>query len=198
VTDQPKGTGEVWDPGHGGPDPGAVDPIQPAEGDTIDSREDDIALDVALAIRKLRPGAALTRESDKAVDLVERARISNRHDARLFVSLHFNSATPTARGVEVFYHGKSPKGQRLATCLYIELTKEFPELPQRGVRSDLTRYQSGFAVLRETVAPAALVEWAFLSNPDDERAIAGPEAVERAARALSRGVDKYLASEGVA
>ncbi len=192
------GAGEVWDPGHGG-EPGAVDGLNPAEGDVIDTREADITLAVALAVRKLRPGIILTREDDRNLTLLERAAVANRAKARLLVSIHCNAAgDPAARGLEVWYHAQSPRGLRLAMALYDELAREFPELRRRGVKSDMTRYRSGFAILRETYCPAALVEWGFVTNPGDERVMAGPGAVERAAAALSRGVDNYLAGKVVA
>lgn len=187
------GAGEVWDPGHGGDDPGAVDGINPAEGDALATEEEDITLAVALAVREIRPGIILTREDDRDVSLFERAQIANRTRAKLFVSIHCNAAgDPAAGGVETWYHANSPKGLRLATCLHDELAREFPELRRRGVKSDLTRYRSGFAVLRETICPAALVELGFLTNPRDERILAKPGAVAKAALALSRGVDRYL------
>jgi N-acetylmuramoyl-L-alanine amidase len=193
VADKTKGAGEVWDAGHGGADPGAVDGIQPAEGDTIASEEEDITLAVVRALKELRPGIALTREGDRDVGLSERAQMANRMKARLLVSVHCNATGNTAaRGIETFYHAKSPKGMQLATCLYEELAREFRELPLRGIKSDLTRYRTGFAVLRETICPSALIELGFLTNPEDERVLASPQAASRVAWALDRGVERYL------
>jgi N-acetylmuramoyl-L-alanine amidase len=119
--------------------------------------------------------------------------MANRMKARLMVSVHCNATGNTAaRGIEVFYHAKSPRGLRLATCLYEELAREFREMPMRGVKSDLTRYRTGFAVLRETLCPAALVELGFLTNVEDEKVLADPKAAARVAAALDRGVERYL------
>jgi N-acetylmuramoyl-L-alanine amidase len=195
---------EVWDPGHGGADPGAVDGVNPAEGDQLVTEEDDVALAVCLAVRDLRTVAGrrvmLTRDTERTVSLDERAQLANRAGAALFVSIHLNSAANTeACGIETWYHAQSPRGMRLATCLYGALVEAMPELPavaRRGVRSDTTRYRSGFAVLRETIAPAALVELGFLSNPGDERQANDPAWVARVAGALARGVDDYLVGGG--
>jgi N-acetylmuramoyl-L-alanine amidase len=83
----------VVDPGHGGDKDGALGP-----GGV---REKDLALAVARRVaEKLRAqGAAvlLTRESDRAVELTDRAALANAAEADLFVSIHLNSMA-TARG----------------------------------------------------------------------------------------------------
>ncbi len=186
----------VLDPGHGGaPDPGAVGPTG--------LREADVAYAVAdMLERRLRAAGLstlMTRWANTNPALCWRAQRANKIVADLFVSIHCNAAPNCeAQGIETWYHGNSVRGKRLATCLYDALCEEFPEAIRRGVKSDRTRYKSGFAVLRETAMPAALVELDFISNPEREREMATPEWRERCARALFAGVQGYLMGGGEA
>jgi N-acetylmuramoyl-L-alanine amidase len=75
----------IIDPGHGGVDPGAVGP----DG----ALEKNIVLSVARHLRELlsernRYTVVMTRDSDAHVSLKERVRISEKHQADLFVSIH--------------------------------------------------------------------------------------------------------------
>ncbi len=89
----------VIDPGHGGHDTGAL-------GDGI--RESELVLDIALRLEKLlkqEPGidVVMTRRTDQFIELEERTRIANRHNADMFLSIHANSSRRrTAQGVETF------------------------------------------------------------------------------------------------
>lgn len=90
----------VIDPGHGGHDPGSL-------GAGI--RESELVLDVALRLEKLLKAqghidVVMTRRTDVFVDLEERTRIANRHNADLFLSIHANSSRRrTAQGVETYF-----------------------------------------------------------------------------------------------
>ena len=90
----------VIDPGHGGRDPGAV-------GRT-GLKEKDVVLDISKMIKKEleKDGidVVITRNSDKFISLDERARISNKNNADLFISIHANaSRTRRLRGFEVYF-----------------------------------------------------------------------------------------------
>ncbi len=99
----------VLDPGHGGPDPGAMGPVA----------EKVVNLEVALRVRRLLEEAgvevALTREGDtvfspdKRTDLGQRVALAEGKD--LFVSIHANAIGPHRAdgwcGLEVYYFGPS-------------------------------------------------------------------------------------------
>ncbi|MGN0202598.1 MAG: N-acetylmuramoyl-L-alanine amidase [Candidatus Cryptobacteroides sp.] len=80
----------VIDPGHGGKDAGCSSP----DGKVL---EKDIVLDIGKRLAdKIRKGypemkVILTRDSDKSVELQQRAEIANRNKANLFISIHVNS-----------------------------------------------------------------------------------------------------------
>ena len=95
----------VIDAGHGGKDPGAVSA-------TGKIREKDITLKVALmvgeSIRKNHPEVKVlyTRKTDVFVGLNDRARMANKADADLFISIHVNAAeNRSAKGAETFTLG---------------------------------------------------------------------------------------------
>ena len=95
----------VIDAGHGGKDPGAVS----ANGKVY---EKDVTLKVALmvgdAIAKNHPDVKVlyTRKTDVFVGLNERARMANKADADLFISIHVNAAhNRTAKGAETYTLG---------------------------------------------------------------------------------------------
>ena len=110
VTPRAKGyTTIVIDPGHGGKDPGARG-IRKTE-------EKDITLKVGLQLRELlgkQSGVRvlMTRDRDVFIELEDRAKFANSHEADLFVSIHVNShPSRTVKGIEIYHFGEA-KDQR--------------------------------------------------------------------------------------
>ena len=105
----------VIDAGHGGRDTGALGK---------NSKEKNLNLAVALKfgnyIKENLPDVKViyTRNTDKFVELSERADIANRNNADLFISIHCNSTegTTTAYGAETFIMGESKNEQNLAVA----------------------------------------------------------------------------------
>ncbi len=99
----------VIDPGHGGKDPGALG--------HRGTEEKDITLKVALKLRDLlsrQRGVRIlmTRERDEFIELGDRAKFANRHEADLFVSIHVNSHPQrSVKGIEIYHFGEA-KDQR--------------------------------------------------------------------------------------
>lgn len=114
--------------------------------------------------------------------LEEICAVSNEWNADLFVSIHCNAATGTAKGTETFTSG-SAKSKRLANCIQTQLVNSLP-VEDRGVKS------AGFYVLKYTDAPAVLVETAFIDNPDDAKLLV--EREDDFARAIARGISDYF------
>lgn len=54
--------------------------------------------------------------------------------------------------------------------------------------------QAGFAVLKAPEIPSILVETAFISNPEEERRLTSEPYQEKIARAILRGVRRYVAN----
>lgn len=103
----------VIDPGHGGNDAGAV-----ANG----YKEKDINLKVALKVAKILNGygykVILTRDDDSYVPLSTRARIANKSNATLFVSIHCNASMGMdAMGFETYFLSESRTSEERAVAI---------------------------------------------------------------------------------
>ena len=91
----------VIDAGHGGHDPGAINPVS-------GTREKDVTLGLARAIRAElvetgRVRVALTRDVDRYLVLQDRYEIARKLKASLFISIHADAAeNPQARGATVY------------------------------------------------------------------------------------------------
>ncbi|PJJ08218.1 N-acetylmuramoyl-L-alanine amidase [Flavobacterium sp. 1] len=96
----------VLDAGHGGKDPGA-------RSKSNSYKEKDITLAVTLKVGKIleqNPSIDFihTRKTDEFIELRERAKIANRANANLFVSIHCNSnKSATPNGSETYVMGMS-------------------------------------------------------------------------------------------
>ena len=133
---------------------------------------------------------ALFVQEDNLTDVCD---ISNGFNADVFVSIHCNSVdnAPDAKGTETFYHVGSTEGPKLAQYIQDQLVQTM-KTTDRGIKVDTDRYRSGFAVLRDTDAPAALVELAFISNLTEEYYM--NTHIEEMAHAVARGITDYFAN----
>ena len=91
----------VLDAGHGGHDPGNL-------GNGY--KEKDIALNIVLKVgEELEKNDSFkviyTRKKDEFIELRDRAKVANKADADLFVSVHCNSHSSQAKGTETFVLG---------------------------------------------------------------------------------------------
>lgn len=174
----------VIDPGHGGPDPGAVG--------IGGLRETDVVLDVGLQVAQLLQArgvnVSLTRTSEVDVDLPPRVALANNIGAHVFVSLHANAlsmARPDVNGVETFYF-QGGNSQRLASLIQDRLMAVSPGTPDRGARP------GRFYVIRRTTMPSALAEMGFVTGQIDAPRLADPNFRRRLAQAVATAILEYL------
>ncbi len=164
------------DPGHGGRDPGAV---------YNGLREKDLNMSIYRKLRseleKLGYTVLTSRDSDVYVDYVtERSEMVNKTDADVFISIHFNATgVPGANrsGVETYIYEPDPditprinkvahddptrlsESKRLADNIHNSVVS-VAGANDRGVRG------ANYAVLRETVKPAVLLELGYMDSPE--------------------------------
>jgi N-acetylmuramoyl-L-alanine amidase len=174
----------VIDPGHGGPDPGAVG--------INGLRETDVVLDVSLQVAQLLQAKGvrvlLTRTSEVDVDLPPRVALANNSGADAFLSLHANALSlgrPDVNGIETFYF-ESSRSRALAQSVQEQMLAISPGSPDRGARP------GRFFVIRRTVMPAALAEMGFVTGSLDAARLADPGFRRRMAVAVANGVLRYL------
>ncbi len=176
----------VIDPGHGGPDPGAVG--------IAGLRETDVVLDVSLQLARLLQSRGvevlLTRTSEVDVDLPPRVALANSSGADLFLSVHANALSmdrPDVNGIESFYF--EPAGNRarsLAAAVQQQMLAISPGSPDRGVRT------ARFFVIRRTVMPSTLVEMGFVTGSLDAPRLMDANFRRQMAVALATGLLTYL------
>lgn len=145
-----------FDYGHGGEDPGATYNGRKESNDVL-----SIGRAVAAEVRRHGVTVDETRTSDITASLNDRSNFENRNTYDYFISFHRNAFQPEqAKGVENYIYlnpGAKSKGlaQRIQTSL---VSLGFAD---RGVK------EANYHVLRETKAPAVLIEIGFIDNTGD-------------------------------
>lgn len=174
----------VIDPGHGGPDPGAIG--------IRGLRETDVVLDISLQVAQLLEArgvnVVMTRTAEVDVDLPPRVAIANRMGATAFVSIHANAISmsrPDVNGIETFYFS-DPRSGRLAAHIQRQVLNVSPGSPNRGVR------RGRFFVIRRTTMPSILVETGFLTGRIDAPRLATAAHRRKLALAIATGILNYL------
>ena len=151
----------VIDPGHGGPDSGAIG--------TNGILEKDVVLDIAKQCLQLNRSLFqdsleiyLTRYTDTLVSLSDRPRLARALEADSFVSIHCNQApNKKAQGFEIFlFHGQVDKESNAIASNLADQLQQRLGIYGRGIKYD------NFQVLRDTYGhcPSLLLETGFISN----------------------------------
>jgi N-acetylmuramoyl-L-alanine amidase len=192
----------VIDPGHGGDDHGTEHNGLSEKVLTLDIAERLRALLVAQGwtVRMTRTTdvdpldqTTLTEfrsdgipNPDDRAELQTRCDVANVANARLFISIHVNSAPiVSARGTTFYWY--KPQDLPFAQAL------EKAVIPSAGTQDDGTRHEN-FYVVRHTTMPAVLIETAFITNLDDVALLRQPAFLERFAQGIANGVRAYAAS----
>ncbi len=171
----------IIDPGHGGPDPGAVGVGGLQEKGIVL----DIGRQVAGFLQQRGIQAMLTRGDDSDVDLEPRVQMAEQAQATVFVSIHANSidlSRPDISGLETYYF---QSGADLAATIHQTILQSVG-LPDRGVRT------ARFYVLRKTSMPSVLVEVGFVTGRDDAMKLSNAAYRTQMADAIARGIVQYL------
>ncbi len=179
------------DAGHGGSDPGAIGPTN--------YMEKTATLAVAKRVQALLEQAGarviMTRQEDrdvfgpKASDVEElnaRSTVANNRKADVFLSIHMNAFTdPSVGGTSTYYYQKTKYDSMLAQSLQTSLV-EAGNLQDRRVN------QANFYVIKRTRMPAALIELAFISNPDEEKLLSLPDFQQKMSLGIVRGLERFF------
>jgi N-acetylmuramoyl-L-alanine amidase len=175
----------VIDPGHGGPDPGAVGIAGIQEKEIVM----DISNQIAGILQQQGIAVILTRTGDYDFDLAPRVQIAESNRAAVFVSIHANAISmsrPDVNGLETYYFNS---GLDLARTIHSSILQGV-NIRDRGVRS------ARFYVLRNTSMPSVLVETGFVTGAEDARNLADPNHRRQMAEAIARGILQYLRGGG--
>ncbi len=172
------------DPGHGGPDPGAV-----GNGVTEEFVNLNVSLELARLLRDAGYDVRIYRTTsdenvldDKNSDLRSRAQTANNWGADYFISIHTNSSERTdAQGVEAYVYRLGGTSERLAQSIVDSVSEDLGSR-NRGVM------RANFAVLRRTNMPAVLVELGYLTNPTEALNLNSPAWQRAVAASIFRGI----------
>ena len=203
------------DPGHSRADIGAV-------GGGL--REYQLTLDLAERVRARleadRLSVRLTREDDlplsdytnplatEQIQAEQQARLAAAGPSRIYVSLHFNGGPSSLRGTETYFNPeRAPDAgadYALAASLQANVVAAlraelgYPAV-DRGVKSDLAagKPYGHFFGLRG-LAPSALVENLFLSNPSDAALLRDEVTLDALGDGCAQGILGYFAAADAA
>ena len=170
--------------GHGGSDPGAV-----ANG----FRESDLNLAIAIAcgdvLKNHGVDVKLSRTKDENDPLTEEIKECNAYNPDLAVDIHNNAGG--GDGAEVFHHYGGGTSKVLATNIN-DAIKTIGQ-NSRGLKTRLN--SSGkdyYGFIRQTVAPAVIVECAFVDNKDDMKILDTKAEQITMGKAIAKGILKTL------
>ncbi|MGI6404358.1 MAG: N-acetylmuramoyl-L-alanine amidase [Oscillospiraceae bacterium] len=189
----------IIDPGHGGPDGGAVG----ANGIV----EKDINLSLSLKLRDLMKASGfsvvMTREEDisihdpgvkgtrkqKTSDLRNRMAIMERYPDVIFISIHQNKfGDAKQNGAQVFYGPQNEGSKALAEVVQQNIVSMLqPENKRKCKKGEKNLY-----LIYEAKCPAILLECGFLSNPGEAKRLADETYQAQLAFATLCSVLEYL------
>lgn len=190
----------VIDPGHGGPDGGAVG--------KDNTTEKEIALEVSKKIRDyLQQGGALvylTREEDKDLagpnvkglskrkseDIRNRLKFIHEKEPDLFITVHLN-ALPSDRwsGAQTFYYPSFPENKHLAKMIQAEIIRNLENTKRVPLPID------NVYLLKYAEVPGALVEIGFLSNDKERELLKDEKYQDQMAASIYQGIIRYVTEE---
>ncbi|MFA7435102.1 MAG: N-acetylmuramoyl-L-alanine amidase CwlD [Bacilli bacterium] len=182
------------DPGHGGPDGGAVG---------IDGIfEKDIVLSISKKLKRYLNEAGyevlMIRDGDydladdnsknkKREDIHNRVKLINDSNCLLYISIHANKySSPKIYGSQVFYK----PNDELSKVLSEEIQDALKSILQNTKRD--AKSISGKYLIDHAKVPGALVEVGFLSNPKEAEELVSDYYQEQMAYAIYVGVLSYL------
>jgi N-acetylmuramoyl-L-alanine amidase len=202
----------VLDPGHGGRDSGAKGP----DG----SLEKTVALSLAQLIKdqlEKRYKVVLTRTEDYWLDIPGRTDAANHLDSDLFISIHTGgSFLHQAGGISIFHYKDLSRTNRSADSgssksfdsdtmiswdniqsKHMNSSGILAKLIQSRINEHITfsgcKIQAApLLVLRGADMPAVLIEFGYLTNPAEEKALQNPEILHDFATAVGNGVDDFF------
>ncbi|GAB3829006.1 N-acetylmuramoyl-L-alanine amidase [Hymenobacter jeollabukensis] len=175
-----KGLTVAVDAGHGGDNQGAVG--------SAGVMEKTLTLSIAQKLRaeleKAGATVLMTREADVSVGNELRIRRLRKLMPQLLVSVHVNSTgSAEAKGTAAFY--RYVAFRPLSAAIY-------EQMQQTGLAPWGNVGSFNFGLNGPTEYPNALVETAFISNPDDEKRLLDPAFQQQIAERITVGLENFL------
>ena len=177
----------IFDPGHGGADPGAV-------GLTTKEKDNVLVLAKKTAAYLGATGrfrVKFTRDTDKDfcapapynedLDLKNRVKVANDLGGKAFFSFHNNSAVVKAYGNEVYAVSAGGPAEKIAKAINARMAAQL-DMINRGVKF------ANWYVCKWTTMSAVLVEYGFI-NAEESTILA---KMDQAALAIAQGIGDHF------
>lgn len=179
------------DPGHGGPDSGAI-------SKNFYEKEMNLILSKKLGKYLSEKGALVyyTRDGDydlaksknnrKRNDLYARVKLINNSKCDLYISMHLN-ASPSRKwnGIQVFYSNVLKENKKVAEVITNTMKENM-----KNVRE--YKKENGYYMYSKLKVPGVLVEAGFVSNPNDNYKIRQEEYQNILVKNIAKGVEVYF------
>ena len=189
----------IIDPGHGGPDGGAVG----VDG-TV---EKDLNLVIALKIRDILEicgvNTLMTRETDisihdndvegirrqKISDIRNRFNIIEKTENAVYVSIHQNHfSSQKYKGTQVFYSPNNSLSKQFAQIMQ----EDFASILQPTNTRQIKKSGTEIYLLYHAKCPAIMIECGFLSNPEETMMLKNVEYQNKLSIVAAEGILKFL------
>jgi N-acetylmuramoyl-L-alanine amidase len=199
------------DPGHQSRSNNQQEPVGPgatqtkpkstggATGVVTHVPESEVALQIAMNVKARLEATGIkvvmTRTTnDVDISNAERAQISNRASADLFVRIHANgSGDARAAGVSLLYPAATGYTKRIsANSKRAALAVQSSVLSATGASSRGMYARSDLAGFNWCKSPALLIECGFLSNPVEDRLLTSPAYQDELSLGIARGIVAYF------
>lgn len=166
--------------GHGGSDPGAVKYFTEKEYTLKTAKA------VAEYLKEYGIEYKLSRTSDIDTDMDSKVKMCNDYNPDIVIDVHYNAGGGT--GFEVYHSVVGGTSKTLAENINANVKKIFAS---RGVKTKkLDNGKDYFAIIRETKAPAVLVEGGFVDTKSDADFV--KNNYKKLAKAYADGIAKVL------
>ncbi len=188
----------VLDAGHGGLDSGAV-----GVNGTL---EKDVNLAIVKALRDMLEMSGfevvLTRDEDisiydagvegirnqKLSDMDNRLEIIQSYPDSVFLCIHQNNYTdPKYFGGQMFYNNNNPNNRTLAQIMQNRFA-----ILQPGNDREIKLSGNELFLLKSNKNPSLMIEFGFLSNPDEEAKLSTWEYQQKVAFTIYSGIMEYI------
>jgi len=172
------------DVGHGGSDSGAINAY---------IKEKDINLIVALEVGRIlqlnQQIVKYSRDTDVAVDLIQRPLLANSWGADYFISIHHNAGG--GNGLEVIHSINGGPGKQLAEYI-APIISEGTGQNIRRVFSKKGNNGDYYAVIKHSSMPAIIIEYGFLDNAEDYKLFDTKPELLLEARYIAKGILNFI------
>ena len=179
------------DAGHGGKDSGAI-------SSTIIEKDMNLTLTKLLEQELTSKGAyvLLTRDGDydlskstknrKRNDLYNRAKLINKSNCDLYISIHLNSSNvPSWNGLQIFYTNVNKENKLLASTITSTLKENMSNVKD-------IKEENNYYMYPKIKSAGVLIEAGFISNPNDNYKLRQKDYQNILIKNITKGIENYF------